>query len=301
MANQKITSNKNCNPRLFYFVIFLISLYFFNISSGGFSVVFAQQVRVKIDLQLDALPDEKREKLVNFKQVLEDYFNNYQWTQNEFQGELPINFNIMLQDISVSYEDRYKLQIIISNNSDVQYTDKRCRMAYQKGEIPMHNDNNWDSLTSLLDFFVNIIIGEDMDKFGHLLGTPYYEKAKMIAEQAKFGMGHFIDGWDLRVELINYLLGKKYQKFREMKDFYFYGLYFVKQEPAKARKYIKEAIKMLDEIKTEEEPKYARVENFTNAHYIEIVELFKKSNDREVYDKMIKLNPDREEIYQDLL
>ncbi len=269
---------------------------------GQFNVtqLCAQKIRMTVELQLEALPDEKREKLVNFKQVLEDYFNNFQWTHDEFQGELPITLNMMLQDISVNYEDRYRTQIIISS-TDIQFTDKRCRMAYQKGEIPMHSENSWDSLTSLLDYFTNLIIAEEMDKFGHLLGTPYYEKAKLIAEQAKFGLGHFIDGWDLRVELINYLLSAKYKKYREMKDFYFYSLYFAKEDPIKAKKYLKEAVVMLKEIKAEEDPKYARVANFINAHYMEIIELFKHSNERDVYDILIFLNPDRQQLFQEIL
>jgi hypothetical protein len=288
------------NITLFYSVIFILLINYFPIFKGGVDTLYAQKVRVTVELQLDALPDEKREKLINFKQVLEDYFNNFQWTQGEFQGELPISLKMMLQDISVNYEDRYKTQFIISA-TDIQYTDKRCRMAYQKGEIPNHSDNNWDSLTSLLDFFSSIIIGEEMDKYGNLLGTPYYEKAKVIAEQAKFGMGHFIDGWDLRVEMIDYILADKYKKFREMKDFYFYGLYFANEDPTKAKKYIKEAVSMLQEIKNEEDPKYTRVKKFINAHHMEIVELFKNSNDRDVYDKLMILDPDREEIYQDVL
>jgi len=279
-------------------LLFIVIMLFSTIFPGH---LFAQKVRAVVELQLDALPDEKREKLQGFQQILEDYYNNYQWTNDEFQGELQIDLKILLQDISVSYEDRYKLQIIISNNSDVQYTDKRCRMEYQKGEIPVHNDNTWDSLTSLLDYFTYIVIGEEMDKFGHLLGTPYFEKAKIIADQARFGMGQFIEGWDLRYEMIEYILGEKYKKYREMKDFYFYGLYFAQEDPPRAKRYIKEAIRMLEEIKDEEEPKYARVEKFINAHYIEIVELFKGSSDKEIYEIMTKLDPNREDIYRDLL
>lgn len=281
--------------------LLLVFNFFLPFGAGNLTAVFAQKVRVTIEVQLDALPAEKREKLQDFQQILSDYFNNFQWTNDEFQGDLPISLQILMQDISVSYEDRYKMQIIISNTSDVQFTDKRCRMAYQKGQIPMHNDNNWDSLTSLLDFFTNLVIAEEMDKFGHLLGSHYYEKAKQIAEQSRFGLAQFNEGWDLRVELLEYLQGDKYRKFREMKDFYFYGLYFSNEDPSKAKRYIKEAIRMLDEIKTQEEPKYPRVENFINAHYIEIVELFRKTGEQEIYDLLIKLNPDREEIYRDLL
>lgn len=288
--------------RLKFFIKIVIAFFIVGFAFlHHYSESFAQKLIVTVDLELNALPDEKREKLANFKQILEDYLNNYKWTNNEFVGDFNINLNMLLQDISVSFEDRYKVQLLISNNSDVQYSDKRCRMEYQKGETPVHSDNNWDSLTSLLDFFMNIIIGEEMDKYGHLLGTRYFEKAKLIAEQARFGMGQFIDGWDLRVDLINYLLGEDNRKFREMKDFYFYGLYFAKEDPAKARTYCKEAINMLEEVMAKEDPRFKKCDKFIEAHYFEIVELFKNSPDRQVFEKMMKLDPSRSNIYRDLL
>ena len=140
-----------------------------------------------------------------------------------------------------------------------------------------------------------------MDKFGHLLGTPYFERAKVIADQARFGLGQFIEGWDLRYELIDYLLGDSYRKFREMKDFYFYGLYFAKEDPARAKRYMKEAVRMLKEFKAEEKPKYPRVDAFINAHFNEIVSLFKGSQDQEVHDILVELDPDRKDIFDEIL
>lgn len=300
ISNSKRSQNyRGCNILSIQVIIIFVVL---NLICG--SKISAQTINATVDLELNALPDEKRENLrkFNFKQVLEDYLNNYKWTKDEFVGELKINWTLLLQDISVSYQDRYKAQIVISNNSDVQYSDRRCRFAYQKGENPVHSDNNWDSLTSLLDFYMNIIIAEEMDKFGHMLGTPYFEKAKLIAEQARFGLGQFIEGWDLRVELIEDLLNEKTRKYREMKDFYFYGLYFSKEDPAKARTYVKEAINMLEEAKKVEDPKYKRCEQFIEAHHIEIIELFKDTNNNEdVFQKMIKLDPDRANVYSDYL
>jgi len=297
MTNNKVMIKKR-NQKLSNFVI----IFFLLITLGIFySNSYAQSIIVTVDLELNALPDENRVKLQNFKQVLEDYLNNYKWTKDEFIGELKINWSLVLQDISVSYQDRYKAQLLVTNNSDVQYADRRCRFAYQKGEIPVHSDNNWESLTSLLDFYMNIIIAEEMDKFGHLLGSPYFERAKLIADQARFGLGQFIEGWDLRVELMANLLSEKTRNYREMKDFYFYGLYFATEEPTKARTYIKEAINMLEEIQKDEDPKFKRCTKFLEAHHIEIVELFKNSNDSQVFEKLIKLDPDRANVYQDNL
>lgn len=297
MANQKILIKKRAQ-KLSHFITIFFLLVIFWIS---FSNSLAQSIVVSVDLELNALPDENRVKLQDFKNVLENYLNNHKWTKDEFVGELKITWSLVLQDISASYQDRYKAQVLVTNNADVQYADKRCRFAYQKGEIPVHSDNNWDSLTSLLDFYMNLIIAEEMDKYGHLLGTPYFEKAKLIAEQARFGLGQFIEGWDLRVDLITDLLSDKTKKFREMKDFYFYGLYFAKEDPTKARTYVKEAINMLEETQPVEDPKYKRCAKFLEAHYIEIVDLFKESDDSQIFNKLMKLDPDRANIYQDYL
>jgi len=157
MTNQKVLSEKR-NQKIGNFMV----IFFLLIIIGIFhSNSYAQSIIVTVDLELNALPDENRVKLQDFKQVLEDYLNNYKWTKDEFVGELKINWSLVLQDMSVSYQDRYKAQVLVTNNSDVQYADKRCRFAYQKGEIPVHSDNNWESLTSLLDFYMNIIIAEE--------------------------------------------------------------------------------------------------------------------------------------------
>ncbi len=54
----------------------------------------------------------------------------------------------------------------------------------------MAKNTDWRGF-HLLDFFVNILLGDQMDKIGHLMGTPYYEKAKIIAEQATHMAGLF--------------------------------------------------------------------------------------------------------------
>ena len=58
---------------------------------------------------------------------------------------------------------------------------------------------------------------------------------------------------------------------------------------------------MLEEIKKTEDPKFKRCTKFLEAHHIEIVELFKNSNDSKVFEKLIKLDPDRAKIYRDYL
>jgi len=264
-------------------------------------VIYCQTLKANVTVTLENLPLEKQEKLKNFNETITNYINNNNWVNEGIDIELPISMQIFFQsDFGTSFEDRYRIQILISNNSDAQYFDKRCLMEYQKGEILTHSNNSWDSLTSLLDYYIYLIVGEEMDKFGRLMGTPYFEKSKTIAEQAKFGMGRFIEGWDIRNDLVLEILSDDNLKFREMKDFYFYGLYFMEEDPVKARKYCKAAVDMIDEILSEN-PDHEKSKKFLTAHYIELIDLFKDSQDKKIFEKLSELDPDHKDIYKEYL
>lgn len=278
-----------------FFIVFIMSQ-LFTVSS-----IYGQRLKSNVTITIQNLPLEKQEKLSGFQEVITNYVNNYEWANEGIDVELPLSMQIFFEaDFGTSFEDRYRIQILVSNNSDAQYFDKRCLMEYQTGEIPSHSDNTWDSLTSLLDFYIYLILGEEMDKFGYLMGTPYFEKAKTIAEQAKFGMGRFIEGWDLRNELILDILSDKNLKFREMKDFYFYGYYFTEEDPVKARKYCKAAVDMIEEI-LDESPEHEKSKKFLAAHYIELIELFKDAEDKEIFEQLSRLDPEHKDIYKEYL
>jgi len=263
--------------------------------------VSAQKIKARVTVTMN-LPDANKEKLQNFQQILESYINNSNWTNNEVDVEIPINMQIFFESAitGISYEDQYNINILISDNSDVQYFDKRCRMEYQKGEILVHSDNSWDSLTSLIDFYIYLLLGDELDKFGLFMGTSYFDKAKYVAEQAKFGEGQFQEGWDLRIKAIQQILSDENKKFREMKDFYYYGIFLVEDDVNKARKYCRAAVDIIEEIMPRETA-HEKCKKFLSAHYIELIELFKNDNDKEIFNQLIKLDPDHAEIYREYL
>ena len=60
--------------QMLYVFMFMVLLNFLSIFTISTKKAHAQKIQVSVELQLDALPNEKRDKLINFKQVLEDYF-----------------------------------------------------------------------------------------------------------------------------------------------------------------------------------------------------------------------------------
>ena len=256
----------------------------------------AQEVRAEVTTILKTLPLDKQQRLADFAQKIERYINNYEWF-DEPEITVEIKMQWLLQDISSSSEERYRAQILVSNNSDIQYFDKRCRFPYNPNEPIIHNEPAFTPLTGLIDFYVYLIIAGELDKYGTLAGTPFYQKALDIAQQARYGLGRFNEGWDLRVELAKRLLSEEHKPFREMVDYYFYGLSVKDDDIEEARKYVAEAVRRLAAI-LEKDPKNDFCQKFLDAHHIEIIDLFANAKDKGIFRTLMELDPDHADAYK---
>ncbi|MBN2013386.1 DUF4835 family protein [candidate division KSB1 bacterium] len=258
----------------------------------------AQRVVADVKITIsERINVETRERFPDFKQIIETYINNSTWTNGDLNIVIPMNVEFVFTSASYGSEDRYAVQMLFSDNSDAQYFDQRCNFRFQQDEFLQHSTTNWTSFTALIDFYVYVILGDELDKFAKFMGTPYFEKAKLVAEQGNFLEPRFITGWDQRNTLIRELLSDGNKPFREMKDFYFYGYYFLTENPNKARQYIKESIKMMADI-LRANPDHDRCKKFLSAHFIEIVNLFKESQDTTIFTTLIEIDPDHKEAYE---
>ncbi|MFC1569047.1 DUF4835 family protein [bacterium] len=260
------------------------------------SLLYSQSLESSVTLTLELLPLEKQEKLKDFAETIERYINEYEWLDEEYEEPLPITISLQLQEASSSYEDRYSGIFMISNNSDMQYYDKYWRFPYSP-EAPIDHGDVYHPFTGYLDFYIYIILAGEFDKLGPMMGTPFYEKAKQVADQAAFD-AQFSTGWKERSEFIARLMGEENKAFREMKDRFYLGLSYVEDDDALVKKYCLEAVDLLDEV-LEDDPEHKDAVNFLKAHHMEIIEVFKNQTD--VLSKMIRLDPDRADTYEKYL
>lgn len=271
----------------------LFSLLFAAVSS-------AQQLEAQVETDLRTLPIDKQQKLREFADRVMHYINSHRWTDDPWRTKVMLQVQLILEDRSTNAEDRYAGQILIHNNYDLQFFDKRWSYTYMIENNLQHQENSLDSFTSVVDFYIYLILGGEFDKWSTLGGQVYFEKAKSIAEQAKFGMGRFIEGWDRRLDLVAYLLGDRHRPYREMVDYYFYGLSFIREDNARARQHCATAISMLDKILTNDpENEYAK--KFVDAHYMEMVEIFRRAINKEPLRTLMVIDPGHAQIYRDIL
>ncbi|MBN1350524.1 DUF4835 family protein [candidate division KSB1 bacterium] len=270
--------------------------------TGLQSLVYSQRLVSKVTVVLENLPELKQEELKDFNKTIEDYINSTTWISDDQGGEIKLSMQFLLSDISSSAESRYRATILASNDKEVQYFDKRCLFAYQMGETLYFNENNPTSLTALIDFYVYLILGNEFDKYSKFGGTPFFERAKRCAAQGKFGLGRFIEGWDLREKLILKILGDEYKKFREMKDDFFLGIYLFDEEgeKSKGRRSIYDALVKIEKILLSD-PENEDCKRFIGAYSSRFVDVFKDMKDKSVFEKLIKLDPERKALYEKYL
>ncbi len=253
-------------------------------------------MNVKVKIILKKLSLESQEKMKDFQDKVQKYIADYEWFNPKDLPPFDLNFQMVLEDLPSNIEDRYRGSLLIAG-PDIQYYDKRCIFAFQEGE-ELEHDGQFTALKGIIDFYVYLVIANEYDKLGYLEGTPFLDKAKEVLQQGKFS--RFFTGWDRREELLELILSKNYQKFREMKDYYFYAMATLEEEPDKAKKYIVQALKMLEEVLLNDADLEA-ARQFIDSHYQEVLDIFKDDEDKTAIEILKRLDPERREIYDEYL
>jgi hypothetical protein len=254
-----------------------------------------KKVRAKVTVILDKLPAEKKKRLANFQDKVTNYLNSRAWIEEDYVNQFDVGVQMFLEDEFSTVEDRYRCSIIVSG-PDIQYFDKRGRFPFQENE-ELKANAEYLPVLGLIDFYVYLVLANELDKYGSLEGTPYIEKARSVLQQGKFS--RFFEGWDRREELLRSLTSDNYKKFRELKDYYFYGLSLAKpDELAQKRDYVKQSVQKLEDVLKENKDNLA-AKQFIDAHYQEIIDLFKDAGDDTIFKILIRIDPDRAELYEE--
>lgn len=276
--------------RYFRFFVVCVSLpVFFSMTPAA-----AQVVRSRITVLLERLPLEKQERMKDFAETLESYINDFDWTGEPSDEEIPVSIQIFLTDASVSYESRFAGTFLITNNSDIQYYDKYWRFPFEAGDPVFHDENTFHPFTGFVDFYIYLILGGEYDKFGRLLGTPFFERAKLISDQAMFNV-QFQLGWKERSDLIEETMSEENDEFRTMKDLYFLGISYYGEEDETARKYCLEALDLFEDV-IKENPDHEQAGQFIEAHHLEYADMFR--GNREVLQRLMRLDSERADTYR---
>ena len=133
-------------------IIIFLSLIFI---TSAYSQVL--QVQTKVDYR--HLPSEEQEELRELADKINDYFNNYAWTEDEYETDIGVNIYVIIENVrQKSHEKIYKSQFQIRSESGESFYDKEFEFPYHRNYPLEHNKVQFDPVTKVLDFYANMIL-----------------------------------------------------------------------------------------------------------------------------------------------
>ena len=245
---------------------------------------------------------------------IEAYMNERSWTEDAFLPFERIDCQMEVVFTQESGQRDYTAQLAISmrrpiygttqRTTIVRFSDQNWQFSHTRGAPLRHQPQGYDPLTSVLDFYANMMLGYDYDTFSRLGGTPFFERARRIAEQAESLGGASWSKTDGsgRADLVAQLLQTRLEPLRlAYYRYHLSGLDRFVTETSEARATVLETLEDLRILRENLTRRYP-LDLFFSAKYQELIAIFKGSPlSGDAYDLLTAVDPSHFSTYQELV
>jgi Domain of unknown function (DUF4835) len=158
--------------------------------------VSAQELNCKVTINADQIQTSDRAIFRDMERAIAQFMNSRKWTTDTYKNHERINCSLFLNiskmpsigNFQASAQITAARPVFNSNYESVifNFADREWDFEYFESMPLEFNDNNYiGNLTSMLAYYAYIIIGMDNDSFSELGGTPYFQKALMVVNNAQ--------------------------------------------------------------------------------------------------------------------
>ena len=256
--------------------------------------LFSQDFVSKITINTVKLPEEVRYSYSDLPQLLSNYIDNYNWSDEQLPYSIELNITIYFEEIYRGYEDELKGRFLVSTNT-IQYADKEWKFPYKRGDSIDHFNPEFSPFLGLINYYLYIIIGDEMDFLGEHLGSPFYRKAEDMCNNGKFS--RYPWWWDKRQDKVRYILSENHKPYRTMVAKFYEALYkFETDNKIDALKYGLDVINILKSIYNSfQEADFCK--NFLNRNYQDFNKLASIPGGESIKETLIEIDPEHKDYY----
>lgn len=274
-----------------------------------------QELSCQVQLDRSQLSGSEFSFLDDLERRIDEYMNTKDWTDDQFLPHEQIVCSvqiIILESISLS---EFRARLIVTSRRPIYGTsqstiimrvnDPEWRFEYGRGTSLDFDLEQYNALSSVLDFYAYVMLGYDYDTFSELGGTPYFETARRIASRAE-GSGD--PGWSVvssqrnRRQLIDDILSQRHQPLR--KAYYRYhinGLDRFVKAPEKARTVVLEVVQTLQDLRRNLSNSYP-LDLFFSTKYEELTAIFLSGDlQSRAYNLLTEIDPSHSSEYNRLV
>jgi hypothetical protein len=297
--------------RKFAVVTVLLVIYLFYPSARS----HAQEIDVFVTVNMEQLPQEARVNVQTMDNDVKNYINNQRYTNIEWQGaKIPVEISIYLTGGS---NNQYSARVFIVSKRTLEgeegrasvalkFVDDKWSFEYTRFANLSYNPMRFQSFSTLLDFYMLLIIGYDMDTYGELEGSPVFEQAKQICQ---LGASAGADGYSTysmpgqytRYTLASEFTDLRYEDLRKlMNQYYTNGLDLMAKDKDAALKNIADVIaKIADYKKNKLSGPSTVLQAFFDSKYMELCALFQRWPDADLYKLLEYLDTGHTTSYEE--
>jgi len=265
---------------------------------------FAQELNCQVSVLTPQLQETNKTIYETMQSQIRDFMNNRKWTGDNFENNERIECSITITISERVNTDNFKANIQIQsrrpvykssyNSPMINHMDNEFNFHYVQDQILEFEENSiGTTLTAGLAYYAYMIIGFDYDSYSLNGGTPWFQKAQTIVNNAQ-QLGD--RGWKPqesqrnRFWLVENLLNGQFRPLRNcIYKYHRLGFDKAAEDVDGARATIFEALKELRPV-YDNRPGSFLMQFFFTAKADEIVSLFKEGTPEEKSQVMPLLN-----------
>ncbi len=277
----------------------------------------SQVIDAEVTVNIEQLSFENRSYVSSMADDVERYLDNERFTDFDWQGDpIPVSMTIYLEG---GYNNRYSARLLIISKRYLdgpdevpgmtvvtKFFDQNWSFFYDRGASFSFNPLVFDEFRSLLDFYILLIIGYDLDTYGELEGSDMFAQAKNILS---LGASNQMDGYDTyskpgeftKYNLVSELTDLRYNEFRKLMFSYYYdGLDLMAFDHDKAIENIKNTLDRMADFKEHRIVSASSIiQTFFDAKADELAGMFNGHDDEQLFKNLKYLDPSNAIMYNE--
>jgi hypothetical protein len=282
-------------------------------------VVQAQELNCNVTINSTQITTSDRGIFRDMETSIEQFLNSRKWTNEAYKPHEKISCNMLITitkmptigSFSATVQIQAARPVYNTNYSSLifNFADRDWEFEYIESLPLEYNDNTYTSnLTSMLALYAYLILGVDADTFSELGGTPYFQRALTVVNNAQQSNR---PGWQSiggnnrsRYWIVENFNNPQMVDLR--KSAYTYhrlALDTFDQDPDKSRKIILDGLKDLKKVR-DVNPNAILVVSFLDAKSKELANIFSAGNiqiRREAYDIITAIDPSNRSTYDKMI
>ena len=170
--------------------ILLVGFVFISLASR------AQELNCTVSINATQIQTTERTIFRDMKTAIEQFMNSRKWTNDSYKNYEKINCNMLITitrmpavgSFAASVQIQSARPVYNTNYSTLvfNFADRDWEFEYVESLPLEYNDNTYTTnLTSMLALYAFMIIGVDYDSFTELGGTPYFQRALQVVNNAQ--------------------------------------------------------------------------------------------------------------------